>query len=599
MAEVENLASQHGGIVHEVGGCPASATSNRWLTAVAFCVGLFMIFVGLGQLPLMEPDEGRNAEVAREMKNATSWSRSWLIPTLDGLPYMDKPAFYFKTVALSFALLGESETTARLPSALFGFALLGMVYLFCRRVYNARCAALAVLVVATCPMYFVIARVVIMDMPLAFFVCGAVFAGYLAEDSDDPRRKRWYLLATASAAVGTLVKGPIGFFLPLLVLTIFNWLDGKRDFWKRYLAARNVLLFFAIVLPWFIGASFFERDFPYYGVVYETFLRLVTPEFTPRGGPIYFFVPVVIAGFLVWSLLLPEGALAAWTTRKRRHRADRLFIVWSIATFVFFSLPQSKRPDYILSMMVSLGALTARVFDRAFECPDGRSARRVQRASVALAVVALLVAVLLAVGVFHPATLIGTFHLEGESIEPLASFFPPMLIAAVVLFVLAVVAGVRRNARLAFAAFALFAPLLATASFGGLRQGSEAHSARELAQRLMPLPPAAEIACIGRLPMGLMFYLKRTITVACHDGFELTSFYIAFELRRRHPWPQVTIPLQEFDRWVATRDHPVYLISKQRGHPRLDAIATQHGATVTEVLPKRRWAALIVPKGGD
>jgi len=209
------------------------------------------------------------------------------------------------------------------------------------------------------------------------------------------------------------------------------------------------------------------------------------------------------------------------------------------------------------------------------------------------------VAALLAVGVFHPATLIGIFHLEGESIEPLASFFPPVLVAAVVLFVLAVVAGVRRNARLAFAAFVLFAPLLATASFGGLRQSSEAHSARELAQRLLPLPPGAEIACIGRLPIGLLFYLKRTIPVACHDGFELTSFYIVFQLKKTHPWPDVTIPLDEFDRWVATRDHPVYLISKQRGHPRLDAIAAQHGATVTEVLPERRWAALIVPKGGD
>ena len=597
MAEEENLASQHGGIVHEAGGCPASATSNRRLTVVAFCVGLYMIFAGLGQLPLMDPDEGRNAEVAREMKNATSWSRSWLIPTLDGLPYMDKPAFYFKTVALSFALLGESEATARLPSALFGFALLGMVYLFCRRVYNARCAALAVLVVATCPMYFVFARLVIMDMPLAFFVCGAVFAGYLAEESDDPRRKRWYLLATASAGVGMLVKGPIGFFLPLLVLTIFNWLDGKRDFWKRCLAPLNVLLFFAIVLPWFIGASFYERDFPYYGVVRETFQRLVTSEFR-RSGSIYFFVPLVIGGLLVWSLLLPEGALAAWTTRKRRQRADRLFIVWSIATFVFFSLSQSKRPDYILSMMVSLGALTARVFDRAFECPDGRSARRVQRASVALAVLALLVTALLAVGVFHPATLIGISHLEGESIEPLASFFPPVLVAAVVLFVLAVVAGVRRNERLSFVAFVLFAPLLATASFGGLRQISEAHSARELAQRLPPLPPGAEIAFIGRLPNGLPFYLKRTITVACHEGYELNSFYIVFELKRTHPWPDVTIPRDEFDRWVATRDHPVYLMSEQRGHPRLDAIAAQHGATVTEVLPEH-WAALIVPKRGD
>src|SRR5260221_10029192 len=122
-----------------------SDSSVRVLVLLAFAVSAFMIFAGLGKLPLMQPDEERNAEVAREMKQ----SGNWLIPTYDCLPYLDKPSFFFKTVALSFSTFGETSAAARLPSALFGFGLLAMLFCFCRRAYSARTAALAMLVVGT------------------------------------------------------------------------------------------------------------------------------------------------------------------------------------------------------------------------------------------------------------------------------------------------------------------------------------------------------------------------------------------------------------------------------------------------------------------
>src|SRR5580692_933935 len=96
----------------------------------ALAVVWFALFFRLGSLPLIQPDEGRNAEVAREMKE----SGSWLSPSYDGIPYLDKPAFYFKAVALSLAAFGNNETAARIPSAVFGLATLALVYGFCRRV---------------------------------------------------------------------------------------------------------------------------------------------------------------------------------------------------------------------------------------------------------------------------------------------------------------------------------------------------------------------------------------------------------------------------------------------------------------------------------
>src|SRR5262249_4073851 len=151
-----------------------------------------------------QPDEGRNAEVAREMNE----SGAWVVPTYNGLDYLDKPAFYFKAVALSLACFGDNETAARIPSAAFGVGLLLLVHAFCRRVYGARCSWLAVIVVATMPLFFSNSRTVIFDIALAFFVCAAIFAGYLAEEAFDGRARLWYLLGAAAAGFATLVKGP-------------------------------------------------------------------------------------------------------------------------------------------------------------------------------------------------------------------------------------------------------------------------------------------------------------------------------------------------------------------------------------------------------
>src|SRR5580700_1665079 len=144
----------------------------------ALAVVWISLFFRLGSLPLLQPDEGRNAEVAREMKD----SGAWLSPSYNGIAYLDKPVFYFKTVALSLAMFGDSETAARLPSALFGLALLALAYVFCRRTYGIPCAILAVIIIATMPLYLVNARTVIFDIVLAFFVSAAIFAGYRAEE---------------------------------------------------------------------------------------------------------------------------------------------------------------------------------------------------------------------------------------------------------------------------------------------------------------------------------------------------------------------------------------------------------------------------------
>ena len=224
-------------------------------------------------------------------------SGAWLVPTYNGAAYLDKPAFYFKAVALSLVAFGNTEAAARIPSAAAGVGLTLLVFAFCRRVHGTRCGLLAVIVVATTPLFVAYARIVIFDMMLAFFVCGAIFAGYLAEQNEGTARRNWYLAGAALAGSATLVKGPVGFVIPALVLLVFNRLDGRIGAWKRLLSPLNILVFLGVTLPWFVALCVRHPDFLRYGLVEESFKRFTSAKRFNRSEPFYFYVPIMAAMF--------------------------------------------------------------------------------------------------------------------------------------------------------------------------------------------------------------------------------------------------------------------------------------------------------------
>ncbi|MDD5461403.1 MAG: glycosyltransferase family 39 protein [Methylococcales bacterium] len=571
----------------------SNVKSQRWILAFSFILSAYMLFARLGGLPLISPDEGRNAEVAREM----SLSHSWLVPTYNGLTYLDKPAFYFKTVALSFSLFGESEGSARLSSACFGFLLLVVTFLFCRRVYDQRTAILAMLIVATTPLYILFSRTVIFDMSLAFFVCSSIFACYLAEECEEKQRKRWYLIGALSAGIATLIKGPVGFILPTLVITVFYVIEGRLAAMKEVFALRNGVIFLAVVLPWFIGLSLLRPDFPYYGIMRESLARFTTSEFH-RTAPFYFYAPIIAGTFFAWSFLLPESIIVAWQKRKRWSRADRLFVVWAIAVVLFFSVSQSKLPGYILTAMLALGVLTARVFALAFDNSSGRAARIVLHGTIPLLLLSISAALLLGVVAFDPELFEKRFQFKDGLFELFISTLPALSITFGIVALLAALALWTRNTRLILVAFMSFPILFLSVNFDLLTLFAQTRSSHSLAQQIpATLPPSAELACMECLPNGLPFYLKRLVTVLSIDGKELTSNYVEFTLNSGKPWPEGIVPLKETGQWLATRNHPVYLLAKQDYLTVLKAIAKQYGVEVEE-LGFNYWAVLLpAPKG--
>lgn len=522
-------------------------------------------------------------------------SGAWLVPTYNNVAYLDKPAFYFKAVALSLAAFGNSETAARLPSAGFGIGVLLLTYAFCRRVYHPRFALMAMMVIAGLPLFLANARTVIFDIALACFTCGAIFAGFLAEESDAGKRRKWYLIGAASTGLATLVKGPVGFMIPILVLLVFHRLQRRQGVLKRLFAPWNFVVFFGITLPWFIGLCRAHPDFLYYGLVEESFHRFTTPKFH-RSEPFYFYALIVMATFSPWSILLPEALLATWKQRWAKHPADRLCLVWSVVVVVFFSISQSKLPGYILSVTVSAGILLARIFEVAMANPEGRAARLVRRGMLAFGILCLLGAGLSAVGVANwIGALAKPLKITAEEARLFGQHLVPALVLVAVAGAVALWLQARRDLQLTFLGLAVYPVLLVQVCVKPLEIVFNAQSARRLAGAIPALDAQTQLAFLKCYPNGLPFYLGRTATLITTDGNELTSNYILWGLKSARPWPSSLVPAADFDQWLAGCKSPVYLIADKGNRDKLEQLAARRSATVKQLTPK--YLGVLLPQG--
>ncbi len=561
-----------------------------WVLLLTFILSAYFLFGHLGGSALISPDEGRNAEVAREM----SQSHTWLVPTYNGLTYLDKPAFYFKTVALSFSLFGESEGAARFSSAFFGFALVVAAFFFCRKMYDQRTALLAMLVIASTPLYIAFARIVIFDMTLAFFVSTTIFSCFLAEEYEGKQRVHWYLLGAFLAGCATLVKGPVGFIIPSLVIAISNGVEGRLDALKRVFALPNWLLFFAIVLPWFVGLSILCPDFPYYGIMRESVARFTTTEFH-RTAPFYYYAIIIGSTFFPWSFLLPEAVVVAWRNKAKWSKTDRLFIIWVIVVVLFFSVSKSKLPGYILTAVMVLGILTARIFAQALSNTASRATSVLWHATVPLFLLSTILAIFIGKVYVDPDLLRN--YLPEKQHAGFELFIPtllPMALSFGVVALLSLGALWTRNNRIVFAAFLSFPILLMTVNFNVLATFSETRSSRHLAELIKTtVPPETELACLECMPNGLPFYLKRFITVLSRNGGELTSNYVLFNLQTLKPWPEGMVPLEDTEQWLSTRTHSTYLMADSNHLPALQALATAHHVEVKAIDAK--YSAVLLP----
>jgi 4-amino-4-deoxy-L-arabinose transferase-like glycosyltransferase len=329
----------------------------------------------------------------------------------------------------------------------------------------------------------------------------------------------------------------------------------------------------------------------------ESIARFTTTEFH-RTQPFYYYAPIIAGTFFAWSLLLPESIVAAWRERKRWSRADRLFVVWAIVVVLFFSISQSKLPGYILTAVMALGVLTARVFAVALNNDTGRTARILWHGTIALLVLSAIAALLTGIIAVNPEILKNRLSSKQEVFDLFIPTILPLALSFGIVALLAATALWKRNTRLIFAAFISFPLLLLTVNFNILSLYAQSRSSRSLAEHIQAnLPSETELVCMECLPHGLPFYLKRLVTVLSSDGKELTSNYVLFTLNSGKPWPEGVVPIAQWHQWLATRTHPVYLLADKNHLTLLESIALERGVEVVKLDSKYRAVLLPAPTG--
>jgi 4-amino-4-deoxy-L-arabinose transferase-like glycosyltransferase len=321
----------------------------RWLVCLTCLV---IVFSSLGRSALFEPDEGRNAEKAREILLLGDW----VTPHQDFLPTLDKPIFFYWLVAISFKLFGLSEWSARLPSALAALGCIFLVYRFARLQWGLREAVWSSLILATSLEFFLFSRIVIFDMTLAFFIALSLFSFYTVTQTDHPRAgKAPGLLMYSAMGIGTLVKGPVALVIPGMVIFSYLLLTRKWFLLKRLNILLGAIVYFALVAPWYLWVEARNPGYLRYFLWEEHFVRYLTPHFSRTKSWYYFFLVLGI-GFLPWSFFIPLAVRNLW---KRTLTDASLFLVlWVSLPFVFFSASNAKLPHYILPIYPALAILT-------------------------------------------------------------------------------------------------------------------------------------------------------------------------------------------------------------------------------------------------
>lgn len=356
-------------------------------------VSLLILLVWFGTLDmrhLLRSDEGRYAEIAREMF-ATG---DWVTIRYQELKYFEKPPFHLWVTTLAYTLFGVGDWQARLCVAMSGILGLGVTMLAAARWHGRRVAMLTGLVLVSAPMWNIAGHFNSLDMTLAGAMACVLSFMLLAQHPDATRaqRRNWMLACWAAMGVAVLVKGLVGLALPGLVLVVYTLVTRDFGLWRRLHLAGGIVAMLVVTVPWFWLVSERNPEFLRFFFIHEHWQRY-TSNVHQRGGAIWYFVPLLLAGFLPWLGLgvqmwraVRERAGVARGISPRPFQPALLAALWAVAIFVFFSLSGSKLPGYIVPIFPALALLAGVALDTVTE----RTWRWQVNAMIALGVIGLL-----------------------------------------------------------------------------------------------------------------------------------------------------------------------------------------------------------------
>ncbi len=307
--------------------------------------------------PMLDPDEGRYAEIPREMLV----TGNWVTPRLDGLKYFEKPALQYWATATIYSVFGVGNLTSRLWTVGLGFGCLALIYAWLARLYDRRSALAAVALLAMSPYFGIVAHLDLLDAGLCFWLTAMVLAftrGQCAEPGSKSERN-WMLLSWALAALALLTKGLEVYVLAGLALIGYTVVERDWRPWRRLHAGLGVPIMVAIGAPWLVLVSLRNPTFAHYFFIVQHFERFLTNR-ARRIEPWYYFIVILVIGAFAWLLPLARAARATWSDPGPvpHFKPLKFLLLYSVLTLIFFSLSHSKLATYILPMFPPLAALT-------------------------------------------------------------------------------------------------------------------------------------------------------------------------------------------------------------------------------------------------
>jgi 4-amino-4-deoxy-L-arabinose transferase-like glycosyltransferase len=394
---------------------------------------------GTWSLPLIDRDEPRFAEASREMIQRADY----VVPYFNNQLRLDKPPLAYWAQVASYRIFGESDFSARFPSAVAAALTALVILAWGRRIGAAEIGRCAAIIFTLSLQTFVHAKAAVADMWLVLFMTLAHWAGYelLAySPAALPRhgerdvvapyhRTRWWFVFYLSLAFGFLSKGPIA-WIPLL--TVFAAIVLARD-WRlgrNFQFLLGVLLMLAVVALWGIPALVQTHgQFLAIGIGRHVIGRsLATMEGHGASSfgiyllllPFYFVT--VFVGFFPWSIKLPWLVRRLWrkdeagVIRRRQgyggqgdpgygngHKLDNYLVTGIGIIFVIFTLVATKLPHYTLPAFPLLALLLAQHWQGAVAIKTHSSSFRAIAISAACVWIAIALVVPSLVARFFPA----------------------------------------------------------------------------------------------------------------------------------------------------------------------------------------------------
>ncbi len=506
-----------------------------------------MPYFGGDQLGLVGADEPRYAQIAREMldkhNEACQANHAQIVPhslrpaalrasyaclmggtitpILYGKPWLEKPALYYWRTMGFYKELGVSDWSARIPSATGALALIILAFLHLRR-FRPGGHLDAALIMVSCVAIVAFARGASTDMQLAAPFCIGMLGWYAWYETG---KKFWLFDLYFFGAAATLAKGPVAPFLALAIIVLFLGLRREWSALKRTIWIPGILLYLAMVLPWYIAVqrrnpTFFNEFFWQHNVE-----RFAT-DLYKHHQPAYYYLIVLVLGLMPWTALslraLVDGlqiSIAEWKVRFKPQRYighvragdafPEFLVLWALFPIIFFSFSGSKLPGYILPAIPPIAILT------------GDYLYRIQRAGIPLWLRNSHAAL---TGIITFVLLLCPQYMVYQRIIPAPKIFVWSAIAGIAAALLVIFAV--RRCGVHCIRFVTMIPLTALLFF--LLHGdngklldlnySARPLAREIAQAVPAATPVAEVDVRRDIVYGLAFYRDQPVVSYAADG---------------------------------------------------------------------------------